>query len=351
MAAYTTIDNPELYFQVKTYTGNSSGSTTQAITLDGDENMQPDMVWLKSRTDAEKHWLVDSVRGITNGLNTHLQDAETSNISMVSFNTNGFTVGTDNYSINKSGSNYASWCWKADNSSGSSNSDGSVTSTVAANTTLGFSIARFTGSGSNLTIGHGLGAKPDFIMLKCTSSGSTDWTCYHSSLGATKRIKLNASDASSTNSTTWQDTEPTTSVISVGTSGDVNVSSGTHIAYCFAEKKGYSKFGSYTGNGNADGTFVYTGFKPAFLIIKQTDFGNSWRMYDNKRSTFNVVTKELYPNTYDAEATTDKMDFVSNGFKFRTSASNANGSGSPYIYIAFAESSFVNSNGVPCNAR
>ena len=351
MAAYTTIDNPELYFQVKTYTGNSSGSTTQAITLDGDENMQPDMVWLKSRTDAEKHWLVDSVRGITNGLNTHLQDAETSNISMVSFNTNGFTVGTDNYSINKSGSNYASWCWKADNSSGSSNSDGSVTSTVAANTTLGFSIARFTGSGSNLTIGHGLGAKPDFIMLKCTSSSSTDWTCYHSSLGATKRIKLNASDASSTNSTTWQDTEPTTSVISVGTSGDVNVSSGTHIVYSFANKQGAVKCGSYIGNGASSGSYIHLGFRPAWFLVKRSDSANAWHLVDAKRNTFNPTQNGLFPDTSDAENTGNQFDFLANGVKLNSSDGGYNASGGTYIYMAFAEAPFVNSKGVPANAR
>ena len=338
------LNDPSLFFNTVLYTGNGS---TQSITGVG---FQPDWIWIKSRNDTNEHYLFDLVRGVNKRIFiTNAAEVTTTN-TLTAFDSNGFSIGNDT-GINGSSDTEVAWNWKAGNSSGSSNTDGSVTSTVSASTASGFSIAKFTGSGSNLTIGHGLGVKPDFIILKCTSSSSTDWTCYHSSLGATKRIKLNASDASSTNSTTWQDTEPTTSVISVGTSGDVNVSSGTHIAYCFAEKKGYSKFGSYTGNGNADGTFVYTGFKPAFLIIKQTDFGNSWRMYDNKRSTFNVVTKELYPNTYDAEATTDKMDFVSNGFKFRTSASNANGSGSPYIYIAFAESSFVNSNGVPCNAR
>jgi hypothetical protein len=349
--AYTTIDNPELYFQCKIYTGTGSSN---AFTLDGDEDMQPDLVWIKHRAEAHNHYLYDVVRGVQEKLSSNTQAAEIdmgsgSDAGLTAFGSDGFTIGGDT-DENASGESYVAWNWKA-NGSGSSNGDGSTTSTVSVNTTAGFSIARFTGTGSNLTIGHGLGVKPDFIILKCDSSGSTDWTCYHSSLGATKRIKLNATEASSTNSTTWQDTEPTTSVISVGTSGDVNVSSGTHMVYSFAEKKGYSKFGSYVANGNSDNTFVYTGFKVAFLMTKLTSHsGGGWEIVDSKRDGYNGENNRLYPNDTAAEGTGNDYDLLSNGFKVRQSGGSQQ-SGRTNIYIAFAESPFVNSNGVPNNAR
>tara|TARA_Y100001973_G_scaffold98710_1_gene156697 strand:- start:33 stop:1073 length:1041 start_codon:yes stop_codon:yes gene_type:complete len=346
MAVYTQIDNPELFFQTKLYTGNDG---TNAITLDGSENMQPDWVWIKSRNHTYSHSLFDSVRGIKKELNSNGQAAEENENDMLQlFNSDGFTLGSAG-GVNNSSYNYASWNWKAGGSS-SSNSDGSVTSTVSASTASGFSIARFTGTGSNLTIGHGLGVKPDFIILKCTSSSSTDWTCYHSSLGATKRLKLNVNDAASTNSTTWQDTEPTTSVISIGTSGDVNVSSGTHIVYSFANKQGAVKCGSYVGNANADGPFVYTGFKPAWLMVKG-DRADGWQIMDNKREGYNVISPRLLANDSASEYTNlTNCDFLSNGFKVRSDDSHMNYA-EDYFYIAFAESPFVNSNGVPNNAR
>ena len=351
MAVYTTIDNPELYFQVKTYTGTGS---SQAYTLDGDEDMQPDWVWIKKRNGATHHNIFDSVRGTTQTLYSNLNEGQSAESNaLTAFSSDGFTVGSYG-EVNNSSDTFVAWCWKAGGSS-SSNSDGSVTSTVSANTTLKFSIARFTGTGSNLTIGHGLGVKPDFIILKCDSSGSTDWTCYHSSLGATKRLKLNVNDAASTNSTTWQDTEPTTSVISIGTSGDVNVSSGTHIVYSFANIQGAVKCGSYKGNGNANGTFVYTGFRPAWLLIKRSSAsGTDWILHDNKRAGFNVNDDYLAPNTNAAEVTGNtyqNLDLLSNGFKLRGSGTGTNTSGETYIYVAFAESPFVNSKKIPNNAR
>ena len=346
MAVYTTIDNPELYFQVKTYTGTGS---SQAYTLDGDEDMQPDWVWIKKRNGATHHNIFDSVRGTTQTLYSNLNEGQSAESNaLTAFSSDGFTVGSYG-EVNNSSDTFVAWCWKAGGSS-SSNSDGSVTSTVSANTTLKFSIARFTGTGSNLTIGHGLGVKPDFIILKCDSSGSTDWTCYHSSLGATKRLKLNVNDAASTNSTTWQDTEPTTSVISIGTSGDVNVSSGTHIVYSFANKQGAVKCGSYVGNANADGPFVYTGFKPAWLMVKG-DRADGWQIMDNKREGYNVISPRLLANDSASEYTNlTNCDFLSNGFKVRSDDSHMNYA-EDYFYIAFAESPFVNSNGVPNNAR
>ena len=349
MASYTTIDNLAQFFNTILYTGNSS---TQSITGLGH---QPDFVWIKDRlgaTSVYSHHLFDSVRGATKYVLANEQDAEaTVSTTLTSFDSDGFSLGSD-ASTNASGDPTVAWCWKAGGSS-SSNSDGSVTSTVSANTTSGFSIAEFTGSGSNLTIGHGLGVKPDFIMLKCTSSSSTDWTCYHSSLGATKRIKLNVDDAASTNSTTWQDTEPTTSVISVGTSGDVNVSSGTHIVYSFANKQGAVKCGSFTGNGNDNGTFVHTGFRPAWTMIKCTSAADHWPIDDNKRSTSNLMQNTLRANLSNGEYTGSAygIDFLSNGFKVRNDDGQYNLSGGTFVYMAFAESPFVNSNGVPNNAR
>ena len=346
--AYTTIDNPELFFQTLLHVGNNT-----SFTFAGSENMQPDLIWNKNRdSSGYDHHIIDSVRGVSKLLRVSSNIAEfTSSDSITAIGSDGFTVGADSNGYVSSGTDkQVSWCWKAGGSS-SSNSDGSVTSTVSASTTSGFSIARFTGTGSNLTIGHGLGVKPDFIILKCDSSGSTDWTCYHSSLGATKRIKLNATEASSTNSTTWQDTEPTTSVISVGTSGDVNVSSGTHMVYSFAEKKGYSKFGSYVANGNSDNTFVYTGFKVAFLMTKlSSTSGGGWEIVDSKRDGYNGENNRLYPNDNAAEGTGNDYDLLSNGFKVRQSGGSQQ-SGRTNIYMAFAEAPFVNSNGLPNNAR
>ena len=347
--AYTTIDNPELYFQVKTYTGTGSSN---AITLDGDEDMQPDWVWIKKRNGATHHNIFDSVRGTTQTLYSNLNEGQSAESNaLTAFSSDGFTVGSYG-EVNNSSDTFVAWCWKAGNSSGSSNTDGSVTSTVSASTASGFSIARFTGTGSNLTIGHGLGVKPDFIILKCDSSNSTDWTCYSSSLGATKRIKLNVNDAASTNSTTWQDTEPTTSVISVGTSGDVNVSSGTHIVYSFANKQGAVKCGSYVGNGNANGATVWCGFSPAFVLIKSSASG-VWRIWDNKRDRLNPNTANFQSNASDAEYdhSSVSIDFLSGGFKLRATDSSFNGSGTTYVFMAFAEQPFVNSNGVPGNAR
>jgi len=355
MADYTTIDDPAQYFTSFLWTGD--GNSPRSLTGVG---FQADFMWSKLRDTGHEHSVVDTVRGVDNKrLKTDSQAAEdTTNTHghFDSLDSDGFTVtGASGYwNVNRNTNKYVGWFWKAGNSSGSSNTDGSVTSTVSVSTTARFSIARFTGTGSDLTIGHGLGVKPDFIILKCDSSGSTDWTCYHSSLGATKRLKLNTTDASSTNSTTWQDTEPTTSVISVGTSGDVNVSSGTHMVYSFANIQGYSKFGSFEGNANAAGPFVYCGFRPAWVMIKDIDnSGNSWLISDNKRNTFNVADDRLFADLNNAEnqpSDSGGIDFVSNGFKVRTNDGSTNASGTR-IFIAFAEAPFVNSNGVPCNAR
>jgi len=357
--AYTDIDNPELYFQTKLYTGTGSSN---AITLDGSENMQPDLVYIKSRNQSGYNPnFTDSVRGATKIIWSNRNTAENTYAdSLTSFNSDGFTIGADtaNGEQNLSGESYVAWNWKAGTSfsnDASATSVGTIDSTGSVSDTAGFSIVSYTGTGSAGTIKHGLSTVPKMIITK-KRSASQGWHVQHASLGATKELYLNTTDAAATGSTPWNDTTPTSSVFSVGTSGGTNGSSATYIAYCFAEKKGYSKFGSHIGNGNADGTFVYTGFRPAWIMFKGSSAGgNHWQIYDTKRNTFNVVDDLLRANLSNAENTNDadeSIDIVSNGFKCRgTSNNNNNHSGVTYIYMAFAEQPFVNSNGIPNNAR
>ena len=345
--AYTTINKSTDYFNTKLYTGNYS---TNAITGVGH---QPDMVWLKSRSFAQNHEMYDAVRTATKRIypnGTYAEDTDTAGLT--AFNSDGFTLGSSN-SSNKSGDTFASWNWKAGTGQGSSNTDGSINTTyTSVNTTAGFSISSYTGTGSNATIGHGLNAVPKMIIVKRLSGGTGEWGVYHASLGNTKALYLNGTSASSTETAFWNSTSPTSSVFSVGTANDTNGSGSTYIAYCFAEKTGYSKFGSYVGNGSSDGSFCYLGFKPAFLIIKRSSTGgDDWVMYDNKRNTFNVLDKRLNPNTNGAEQDTDMIDFVSNGFKLRGNPDYVNGNGSTYTYMCFAEAPLVGTNNVPCTAR
>ena len=329
MAAYTTIDNPELYFQAKLYTGTGS---EQAITLDGDENMQPNWVWVKCRSHTENHVIHDSVRGATKVLHSDTTDGEyTVAQGLKSFGSDGFTVGTSNF-MNQSSRTFVAWTWKE-------------------STTAGFDIVSYTGNATNRTISHGLSAALDFIIVKNLAT-TNQWCIYNRPRSAEKFIHLDVTDAESDAATVWQDTEPTSSVFSVGTSALTNGDGNAMIAYCFAPIQGFSKFGSYIGNGNASGTFVYTGFKPAFVMIKCTDSAQDWVIRDNKRDTDNPTQKRLMPNITDAEGSvTADFDFLSNGFKARGTGLNFNGSGNTYIFMAFAEQPFVNSEGVPCNAR
>jgi hypothetical protein len=332
------INKSSEYFNTKLYTGND---TTNAIT---GVNFQPDLVWIKGRDSAYYHQLVDVIRGVNKPIRSNLTAAEaTLSDSFNSFDSDGFTLGgdgdTDNF--NNSGQNYVAWNWLA-NGSGASNTDGSITSTVSANTTSGFSIVKWTGTGSNATVGHGLGKEVKFFITKRTDSSGDNWYAYHSSLGGTKYLHPNNTSAAGTAISPFNNTNPTSTTISAGT--DLSGSSSTHIAYCFSEVKGFSKFGSYTGNGNADGTFVYTGFAPAFVMIKMTSGSDSWFMYDNKRSPFNVRGKYLVADGSGTDSNANAFDFVSNGFKIRTTASSFNGSGSSYIYMAFAENPLVGTN-------
>ena len=352
--AYSSIVKPTDYFNTKLYTGNDTDD--HAIT---GVNFQPDFVWIKSRSVANNHNLYDVIRGVNKPLKSNSTASEfTRTDALKSFDSDGFTLDDDATSdeVNNNGVTYASWNWLAGGTA-SSNSDGSITSTVSANTTAGFSIVSYTGTGSNATVGHGLGSAPKVVIVK-TRDAARDWTVYHGGISnmASGYIILNATDAFSTAfSTNWNNTNPTSSVFSVGTANTSNNLNSNYIGYCFAEKKGFSKFGSYTGNGNADGAFVYTGFKPAWLMVKRTDDTQDWRIFDNIRSPFNLMTNQLKANTSDAEGTSaDFFDFTSNGFKIRKSSDAINASGGTYIYMAFAENPFVgNDSGtaVPVVAR
>ena len=342
------IDKPSLHFNTKLYTGTGS---TQSITGVG---FQPDFTWIKNRSTTHDNILTDAVRGVTKEIRSNVTDAEaTDSNGLTAFGTDGFTVGSKQ-NLNKSGSDIVSWNWKAGGGQGSSNTDGSINTTyTSANTTAGFSISTYTGTGSNATVGHGLGVAPKFIMVK-KRSGAVSWAV-QTSTGAGYEMNLNNNESQTSTSNYWNSTEPTSSVFSIGTNGIVNESGATYVAYCFAEKKGYSKFGSYEGNGNADGTFIYTGFKPAWVMVKRSDSSNNWVIYDNKRAnSFNEITHVLLANESVAEATStsdDDCDFLSNGVKMRCSNNGSNGSGASYIYMAFAENPIVGSNNIPATAR
>ena len=336
--AYTTIDNPELYFQAKLYTGSGS---IQAITLDGDEDMQPDLVIQKDRGNVRHHNVYDSVRGVKARLRADATNAEytaDATNGFDSFDSDGFTLEADSSSLgtNEDTEDYVAWCWKE-------------------SATAGFDIVQFTGNDTARTISHNLSAVPGLIICKNPSEGAAEWPVYHhknTTAPETERLFLSGTQATLDNATFFNDTAPTTSVFSVGTSSDINGNTNSIISYVFAEKQGYSKFGSYTGNGNADGPFIYTGFRPAFLITKRTDGVAGWSVKNNKTDPENPVDRALFANATDAEATDQYIiDFLSNGFKIRDASAGVNGDGSTYSYAAFAEAPFVNSNGVPCNAR
>jgi hypothetical protein len=343
-----TIDDGSQYFNTALYTGNG---TTQSITGVG---FQPDWTWIKERSSTSGHEVYDSTRGATKLLSPNTTDAEGTNPSaLTSFDSDGFSVGSGG-AVNENSQTYVGWNWLANAGSTSSNTDGSITSTVQANTTAGFSIVTYTGTGSNATVGHGLGVVPKMIIVKSRTSADP-WPVYHhqnTSAPETDVLLLSATDATTDNNTYWNDTAPTSSVYSVGTSGRVNRNTTTYVAYCFAEIEGYSKFGSYTGNTLTDGPFIYTGFKPAFVIIKNTGNTSNWNMLDSTRNTYNATKNRLYPNLSSAEEVmSDGLDFVSNGFKLRQPTNNDQNQAYTYVYMAFAEHPFVTSGGLPVTAR
>ena len=350
--AYTDIDKPTDYFNTKLYTGN--GSSGHAITgLD----FQPDWIWIKDRGATNWHSVRDSVRGTSRQLFTNEARPEETASYVTAFNSDGFTLGTGNSDVNANNNTYASWNWKAGTSftnDASSTGIGTIDSTGSFNNTPGFSIVSYTGTGSNGTVKHGLNSVVKLIILKNRTTGR-NWQILHhknTTAPATQQLEF-YTDATATVTAQWNSIMPTSSVFSIGTNHSTNKSGDSFIAYCFAEKQGYSKFGSYSGNGNADGSFIYTGFKPAFLIIRRTDDGDNWVMFDNKRNEFNLTDKRLYPNSAAAEATASSvsLDLLSNGFKLRGTDSQINNSSGTYIYMAFAESPFVTSTGIPTTAR
>ena len=346
--AYTTIDNPALFFKTLLWTGDG----TSPRTLSG-LDFQPDWVWGKRRDDAAGHNIFDSVRtaGSDKNLQSNSNGAEGSGAPgtygyLSAFTSDGFTVtagSSDNAYWNNNTATYVSWNWLAGGTS-VSNGDGDITSTVSANTTSGFSVVKYTGNGnSSATFGHGLGVKPKIGLLKPTST-TGNWNWWQDTTGnnsADVRMHIHLTDANNSNYPITFNTDTITLPSLADASWNGN---GTEfIFYCFAEKQGYSKFGSYTGNGNADGTFVYTGFRPAWVIIKQINSTGDWMILDNKRDTDNGVRHQVYANSTGAESVegSDRLDFLSNGIKHRSSGGRANGSSDSYIYMAFAEHPFV----------
>nr|BAR38179.1 hypothetical protein [uncultured Mediterranean phage uvMED] len=460
--AYTTIDDPTIYFNSKLYTGTGSSNSITGI------GFAPNWVWIRNRASSH-HMLFDTVRGATKSLYSNLTDAETTVSGHVTaFGTDGFTLGDNSGkgSSNGNSESYVVWNWSAGGSApaitysvkvvsdsgnkyrfddfgtsavtldlqeggtytfdqsdssnsghplrfsttsngthgggseyttgvtttgtpgsagaktvitvgsgvatlyyyctqhsamggqantnstfGSSNFSGSIQSTVSANTTAGFSIVSYTGTASaGATVGHGLGVKPDMIITKARAI-SDNWGVYHKSLGATKGLYLNTTNAEITSSAYYNNTEPTSTLVTLGDNEATN-DNDTMIMYAFAEKQGYSKFGSYTGNGNADGTFVYTGFKPAFVICKNSSSAENWQILDNKRLGYNGGNQNLGANlTYAEPTSNNNLDLLSNGFKLRDTNAEVNESGSTIIYMCFASNPFVTSTGVPTNAR
>ena len=344
------INKPTDYFNTKLYTGNGSTNNITGISF------QPDWVWIKHRNNstAYNHRLYDVVRGVTKNLASNETDAEiTSSTELTSFDSDGFTLGSGN-PANQNTINHVAWNWKAGGTA-SSNTDGSITSSVSANTTSGFSIVSFTGTGANATVGHGLSSTPKMVIFKNRDNGTQEWDTYHAGLtDATYFIQLNSSNApNNTNGALrFNSTAPTSSVFSVGTATTTNESGSAMIAYCFSEVKGFSKIGKYRGNSSSDGVFVYLGFKPAMVMVK-SNATEHWEILDNKRSnSFNAVDGVLFPSLGNAEETTnDICDFLSNGIKFRHSDGRHNSSSHDTYFMAFAESPLVGTNNIPAVAR
>ena len=348
--AYTTIDDPGIYFNTSAvWSGNAGTQTISGI------GFQPNFTWIKNTNSTATHYLFDTVRGATKYIITSETNSEaTSATSLTSWNTDGFVSGSNN-NLNGSGRTYVSWNWKAGTSftnDASGTGIGSIDSTGSVNQDAGFSIVSYTGnSPTATTIKHGLNSVPQMIIFK-RRVGAGNWSTFHQATGNTKALSLNTTAAPDTSAGYFNNTTPTSSVFSVANSGDTNSNGNAMIAYCFAEKQGYSKFGSYVGNGNADGTFVYTGFKPAFVITKaSSSAGLSWSMHDNKRLGYNGGDRNVYANSANGENTDNALDLLSNGFKSRSADGSTNSSGVTYIYMAFAENPFVTSSGVPACAR
>jgi hypothetical protein len=348
--AYTTINKSGDYFNTVLYTGNATDNRT--VTGVG---FQPDWLWIKNRADTEQHRLQDAVRGATKNLKSSGNGVEeTTSTNVKSFDSDGFTLGTDN-AVNGNSDNMVSWNWKA-GTTGSGTSTGSGTGkayTYSVNTTAGFSIIRYLGNGTaDHTIPHHLGAEPHWIIIK-QLTGTYDWRVYFRAEGNQKIVRLNTTGTATSSTDYWNNTTPTSTVFNLGTGGGVNADDVPYIAYCFAPKTGYSKMGQYKGNGNANGTFVYTGFKPSVIIIKDADNAENWFIFDNKRPGYNLNANHLNPNDSGSEtnSSANTIDILSNGFKMRATNNGINRSGGEgFNYLAIGQS-LVGSNNIPCTAR
>jgi len=354
--AYTDIDDPSAFFQTKIYAGDNASNLV--LTFDGNSDLQPDFLWQKQRGGTTDHNLVNSVIGPTFGKSSNTDESEQDNGTayIKSFQSDGFTIGNSD-KVNASSSTNVAWGWKA-GTAVSGNSGGSGTAKAysgSVNTDAGFSIIKYIGNAaSGHTIPHHLGVVPKMMIIKNITPDSTNWMIYHVALGNTKAIYFTTAYAD-IDAGWWNNTSPTSSVFTLGNHDNHNANDNSVIAYCFAEKQGYSKFGSYVGNGNADGTFFYLGFKPAWVMLKKTTDGtSSWCIFDNKRLGRNPNNPRLYANNNNAsEGASDEayVDILSNGFKLRGAQPDINLSGKTYIYMAFAEQPFVTSTGVPATAR
>ena len=344
--AYTTIDKSELFFNTKLYTGNATSRTISGI------GFQPDWVWGKSRTNTENHSLFDAVRGVGLDIKSDATNAQASNSGVTAFNSDGYVIGSAD-SLNSNSQNFVTWNWKA-NGSGSSNTDGSINTTkTSANTTSGFSLISYSGNGSSgASIGHGLGVVPAVVLVKRLNATS-DWVMYHKNMNTGNAAQyfavLNTTAARSSSAGIWYDTTPTSSLFYVGDDGATNDNGGTYVAYCFAEVQGFSKMSTFTGTANPG--FIYTGFKPAFVMLKRVNTTGNWNMLDNKRANSFNPQDPLYANANTAEQTSDDYDLVSNGFVIRNASGGGGGDSGGYIYLAFAENPFVTSTGIPTTAR
>ena len=319
------------------YTGNGS---TQTIT--NAAGFKPDLVWIKARGQAFSHILTDSVRGNLKVLSSDQTAAEFTEPSGITLTSTGFSSGVY-ASTNNNTYPYVGWQWQAGQGTTSSNTSGTITSTVSVNASAGFSVVTWTGTGANATVGHGLGVAPQLIINK-PRNAADNWISWHTSLGSTGYIYLNLTNASATGATVWNSTLPTSSVFSVGTSSNINTSAQTMVSYCWTPIAGFSAFGSYTGNGSTDGPFVYTGFRPRYIMTKQSSgSGQSWNIFDTARNPYNLANTTLYADQSSAEdSVSNAYDILSNGFKLRTSASQGNTNGATYIYMAYAENPFRN---------
>jgi hypothetical protein len=352
--AYTTIDDPSAHFQTLLYTGNSS---TQSVTFSGNSDLQPDFVWTKCRSNASDNFLHDTNRGVHKNIHTNTNETETDNSNgLTAFNSDGFSMGNVG-GMNFNNQTYVGWGWKA---------NGATTTTISAggdigretvsqvNTTAGFNICTYTGSGSQTSFGHSLGAVPHWIMIK-NRDQNDDWFVWHQDLNNNQGLEINTQSGIGTTNGYMGNEAPTSTFVGLGDGSDTNASGEKYVAYLFSEKQGYSKFSSYIGNANANGPYVYTGFKPAWLMLRNVTNGEDWLIWDVERDEINALgnpmTGRLKANDTIAEVNGNDIDFLANGFKIRTDSGYANQSGAVILYFAFAENPFVSSEGVPTTAR